>query len=309
MPFPPSSASKHKSQVKAVRSKKVYNMCSNAIFLEAAVAFHSPEPFHADLVLAATEFNRILQCINGNEAELFGDLHGNVHETTVSTLLTSVLAKRLSCSPARGAREILGSLATCPLPDDLNADLRWSCEAPLVLESTSQGRMDVLLALRFDSGFRGNAGARGSLPVAFIELTKNALKLKKYQMLCNSIGCMQAMRQSVSVYPLLGVALNADKMQCVAFCPELGGKVGKVPLCKVDVSVDSVCRLLRMMLFWSVAVQPFISVTNSLSVQFDRDVVISGAFCWSDSMPMRLLMSAIDIVFFVNIVDTHPILV
>jgi hypothetical protein len=280
MSFPPSSAHKHKDDIDKLISKKVYNMCSNAVLLEAALAFHSPEPFHEDFVTVATTFNRILQCIKGGKAaQQFGDLHGNVHEMTVSTMLAVTLNKHLSCSSVR-AHEMLGALATCSLPRNLDASLLWTCESPLVLESESrQGRMDVALALQFDSGFRGDAGKCGTLPVAFIELTRDVLKVKDDQLVCNSIGCMQYMRQTVSVFPLLSVSLNASKLRCTVFFPEVGGLVGRVVLCEVDVSVESVCRLLRMMMFWSVAVQPFISVATSFRVEFDRHVAISGAFC------------------------------
>jgi len=296
MSVAPSKATSAK--LEAYRSPRVSNLCSNAILLEAAVAFHSGDPFPDDVVATAKDCREILDSLGAEFSEVngYGYLNGNVHELTVSTLLQSVISEGLSQTRmSTSVHAALGSLASsCPLPADMRARLLWSSEAPVLLaakesaaavssaqkkaalKAPSQGQMDVALALKLESGFRDKVGTPGLLPVAFIELTKGTLDKKAKQMLSNSIGCMQFMTQADCVCPILGIALNSEYLKCVAFCPDIKETICEVVICESDASVDSLCRMLRTMWFWSVGVQPFMSVANSFAMRPARNVVMSS---------------------------------
>ena len=272
--------------VKPLESEQVFNLCSNALLLETAMAFHSAEPFDAEIVSTAAELLRLLNCFTAAKDSEVGTLGAHVREETISSLMTSELAMRFSQQSSH-FESVLGSLPSCALPSDWHSSFLWAGQLPIVLDvkegknsasKPGQGQMDISLAIKFSADFLTHCAKRGMLPVAFIELTKGNISQKANQAFCTAVGCMQHLHGAGCVFPILGVTLSADKICCAAYCPDEKRKLSCVQIGREDVSADSLCRLIRAMLFWGVGVQRFMRGPHWFQMQPAQNVVFSGAF-------------------------------
>ena len=283
MSVAPSSA--QEVHIAPYRSEAEVHLCSNALLLEAAMAFHSNEPFCATIVTAATALVRTLRCIGGSNEEL-GYLGGNVYEETISSLMTSELAIHFNTLSSK-IYSMFDSLPSGPPPDGIDSRLLWAGQMPIILgvkenksanSKPSQGKMDIALAVEFASGLDRRLKMAGKLPVAFIELTKDGIAQKKVQSFATVVGVSQYLKFACCNVPVLGVMLNATEMHCVAYCPDGKKKLSCVDIFQVAVTQDSMCRLLRTMLLWGVGVQRFMFGPHEFQVQkLFRNVVFSSA--------------------------------
>jgi hypothetical protein len=142
------------------------------------------------------------------------------------------------------------------LMDDDEDDTVGESQVQLPAGRPSQGRADIVLNADFSEiPLRGEPENWGVLPIAFFELGKKELHTKEVQEFCIAVGLAQHAVSAKAVYPILGVSINAREFACHAYIPFPGHKLGIVTIVPcTPVSPDSVARLLRVFLYWSVGV-------------------------------------------------------
>jgi hypothetical protein len=293
MSVAPSSALSEHMQLVRVADDSCFNMTSHYVLIESAMAFSLDElSTHQVLDEASRSICKVLPAVlplaqtmdcELGSAHSFGPLStklGTIFEPTGSSFLVSKLMRSLATSIS-GARTLLGSTvkrmqSAIDSPTSSDPPLLWMSREPFPLahrvssemnvdgpgRPRSQGHSDIVLNLDYSESClqaSSRPACHGVLPTAFFELDDCAFPEKESQTCCIAVGLGQHLTAANVVYPLLGVVINAKYFLCRAYLPCPTGCVATVKVVpKTEVSEQSIARLLRMILYWTVAVHDLI---------------------------------------------------